>query len=209
MGRAPTPQPSMPHQPMGRAPTPQPGQVATMSPPPTTQNERPTPFQGAAPKTTLPSSGTGIGVSTYVLVRPEKPAEAPGVLVPAEAQDPTSALRVALAGRNWSDALLLAQRIIELDPLNSEAIAAWRVAEAQLKKSAPADEAVDLKKVPRLAMPREQVALTHLTSKERYVLSRVDGRRSLQQIAAVSPIQKEELVRIVNAFISRGVLKLE
>lgn len=208
MGRAPTPQP---HTPMNRAPTPAPGQVATMSLPPTTQGERPSPNHafGAAGKAPLPSSQAGIGPSTYVLVRPEKPAEAPGVLVPAEAQDPAAALRVALAGRNWSDALLLAQRIIELDPLNSEAIAAWRVAEAQLKKSAPADEAVDLKKVPRLAMPREQVALTHLTSKERYVLSRVDGRRSLQQIAAVSPIQKEELVRIVNAFISRGVLKLE
>lgn len=209
MGRAPTPPPSPGAGQMRRAPTPQPGQVATMSPPPTTQNERPTPFQGAAPKAPLPSPQAGIGMSTYVLVRPEKPDEAPGVLVPAEAQDPAAALRVALAGRNWSDALLLAQRIIELDPLNSEAIAAWRVAEAQLKKSAPADESVDLKKVPRLAMPREQVALTHLTSKERYVLSRVDGRRSLQQIAAVSPIQKEELVRIVNAFISRGVLKLE
>lgn len=221
IARAPTPQPSSsqksaaspasPASQMGRSPTPQqqPGAYAAMSPPPTTHNERPTPFAGAAPKATMPSSGAGIGPSTYVLVRPEKPAEAPGVLVPAEAQDPTAALRVALAGRNWSDALLLAQRIIELDPVNTEAIAAWRVAEAQLKKSAPADEAVDLKKVPRLAMPREQVALTHLTSKERYVLSRVDGRRSLQQIAAVSPIQKEELVRIVNAFISRGVLKLE
>jgi hypothetical protein len=46
-----------------------------------------------------------------------------------------------------------------------------------------------------------------LTSKERYVLSRVDGRRSLQQIASVSPIAKNELVRIVNGFISRGVLR--
>jgi hypothetical protein len=147
--------------------------------------------------------------STYVLVRPEQPAEAPGVKVPAEAQDPSAALQLALAGRNWSDALLLAQRILELDPLNSEAIAAWRVAEAQLKKSGPADEGVEMKLIPRLAMPREQIALAHLTSKERYVLSRVDGRRSLQQIAAVSPIQKAELVRIVNAFVSRGVLKFE
>lgn len=146
--------------------------------------------------------------ATNVLARPEQPSEAPGVLIPPEAHDPTAALRLALAGRDWSDALLLAQRIIELDPLNSEALAAWRVAEVQLRKAAPADDAF-LKKIPQLAMPREQVALAHLTSKERYVLSRIDGRRSLQHIAAVSPIQREELVRIVNAFIRRAVVRMD
>ena len=59
-----------------------------------------------------------------------------------------------------------------------------------------------------MAMPRDEVALAHLTSKERYVLSRVDGRRTLQQIAAVSPIQRQELIRIVDAFVLKGVLKL-
>jgi hypothetical protein len=183
--------------PIVRAPTPQP------QPQPVARTATPKP-QRAPPA----AQASGGGLGGYVMVRPEKPAEAPGVVVPAEANDPTAALRVALAGRNWSEALLLAQRILELDPLNSEAIAAWRVAEAQLKKS-PASEDVDMNLVPKLAMQREQIALTHLTSKERYVLSRVDGRRSLQQIAAVSPIQKQELVRIVNAFISRGVLKFE
>lgn len=209
-GRSETPMPTaLPR--TGTPGRPAPGSTAS-SPPPRahTPGQIPAAATNQGPSRNPSSSPQSASTATtYVLVRPEKPQEAPGVLVPAEAHDPTAALRVALAGRNWSDALLLAQRIIELDPLNSEAIAAWRVAETQLKKSAPVDEAVDLKMVPRLAMPREQVALTHLTSKERYVLSRVDGRRSLQQIAAVSPIQKEELVRIVNAFIARGVLKLE
>lgn len=193
-------------------PPPPPG----LPPPPPLQAPITTPFRHDLPRSLTPSSkftpapSTTAGPSSaYVMVRPEKPQEAPGVMVPAEAHDPSAAMQVALAGRNWSDALLIAQRILELDPLNSEAIAAWRVAEAQLKKSAPADEGIDLRLIPRLAMPREQIALAHLTSKERYVLSRVDGRRSLQQIAAVSPIQKSELVRIVNAFVSRGVLKFE
>jgi hypothetical protein len=193
----------------GPHPPPPPG----LPPPPPMQPRSPTPAPGALPRRPTPRAGGSpsatLGASTYVLLRPEQPAEAPGVHVPAEAQDPSAAMQVALAGRNWSDALLLAQRILEVDPQSSEAIAAWRVAEAQLRKTAPADEGVDLTLIPRLAMPREQIALAHLTSKERYVLSRVDGRRSLQQIAAVSPIQKAELVRIVNAFVSRGVLKFE
>lgn len=196
-------------------PPPPPG----LPPPPPQQATIDTPFaqdtvRSSSPATTQvappPNKPKSTHVSsTFVIVRPEKPTEAPGVHVPDEANDPAAALQLALAGRNWPDAIILAQRILELDPNNAEAAAAWRTAEAQLKKQAPTEEPVDLKQIPRLAMPREQIALAHLTSKERYVLSRVDGRRSLQQIAAVSPIQQAELVRIVNAFVSRGVLKLK
>lgn len=155
-----------------------------------------------------PTSGAG---GQYIYVRPEKPTEAPGVQVPAEAHDPAAALRVALAGRNWSEALLLSERILEQDPHNSEAIAAYRVAELQVRRQqsqAGGRSALDLGAVPSLAVARTQIALAHLTSKERYVLSRIDGRRTLQQIAAVSPIQRDELVRIVEAFVARGVVRL-
>ena len=145
-----------------------------------------------------------------MMVRPERPSDPPGVKVPPEAHDPAQALRLALAGRNWAETLLLSQRILEHDPLDSEAIAAFRVADTQLrrleKQGAGATDA-DFNRVPTLAMARDEVALAHLTSKERYVLSRVDGMRSLTQIAAVSPVQKTELLRIVDGFVQRGVLR--
>jgi hypothetical protein len=156
-----------------------------------------------------PSTATAGG--QYIYVRPEQPVEAPGVAVPAEASDPAAALRVALAGRNWSEALILSERILEQDPHNSEAIAAYRVAELQVRRQqaqAGGASALDLNAIPQLAVARTQIALAHLTSKERYVLSRIDGRRTLQQIAAVSPIQRDELVRIVEAFVGRGVVRL-
>lgn len=145
----------------------------------------------------------------YSVVRPERPAEAPGVSIPMEAEDPASALRIALAGRNWSEALILAERILQHDPANAEAIAARRVAEAQVRKlEQKGGMEIDLGLVPRLALPREDIAVMHMTSKERYVLSRIDGKRTLAQIAAVSPIQKGELLRIVDAFKNRGYLQL-
>lgn len=167
---------------------------------PSARSPTPMPFRAELPRATVAAALTAPAPP-----RAEVPTEAPGVHVPAEAEDPGAALRLALAGRNWSEAMLLSQRILEQDPMNPEAIAAMRVADAQLKKSG--DEDADMTRVPQLAMAREQVALAHLTSKERYVLSRVDGRRSLQQIAAVSPIHKNELVRIVNGFVNRGVLR--
>jgi hypothetical protein len=146
-----------------------------------------------------------------IVIRPEAPEEAPGVAVPDEAADPASAMRIALAGRNWGEALLLAERILQMDPNNAEAVAARRVAEGQVRKleAEGAGSEIELSSVPTLAIPKTQVAQGHLTSKERYVLSRIDGRRTLAQIAAVSPIQRTELVRIVESFANRGVVDLK
>lgn len=149
--------------------------------------------------------------SSYSVIRPVTPKEAPGVVVPAEASNPSDALRIALAGRNFKEALLLADRILEVDPQNAEAIAARRVAEAQVRKNPAAggEDGLDLQRTPTLTVPRAQLATGHLTSKERYVLSRIDGKRTLHEIAQVSPIQREELVRIVEAFLQRKVVTLQ
>jgi len=193
------------------APKPAAAKPPTPTPPPRT----PTPPLGNAPPPRAPTPAKGVPAldegGHYRMVMPIKPEEAPGVSVPAEASDPGTALRVALAGRNWKEALLLADRILELDTQNAEAQAARRVAEVQVKRleKEGASSALDLNKTPVLAAARQALAKEHLTSKERYVLSRIDGRRTLQQIAAVSPIQKDELVRIVEGFVTRGTVKLQ
>jgi hypothetical protein len=156
-----------------------------------------------ATKTPPPTEGLSPG--SYILVRPEVAMDAPHIARPPEASDPAAALRLALATRNWRDAHLLAQRILEQDPLNTEAIAAFRVADAQLSRQRSTEQE-DLLRILQLAIDPSLVATAHLTSKERYVLSRIDGKRTLQQIVAVSPIQATELVRIVDAFVARGVL---
>lgn len=147
----------------------------------------------------------------YLVVKAEQPKEAPGVQIPVEAERPHEAMRIALAGRNWGEALLISERILELDPQDAEAIAARRVADTHVRRleSQNAAEGISIDRVPHLHVDRAQLAQAHLTSKERYVLSRVDGLRTLAQIAAVSPIQKGELLRIIESFVNRGVLRLQ
>ncbi len=198
--RAPTPAPHAPHAPTASR---------VMAPP---SSERApsrvlSRMTTPAPKQPTPM-GSFFGAGSYMMVKPEKAEEAPGVKIPLEAADPEQALRVALAGRDWSAALLISQRILERDPINSEALGAFRVADAQIRRREKEQVEPDFARVPVLAMAMADVALTHLTSKERYVLSRVDGKRTLQQIAAVSPIERNELVRIVEAFVGKGVLRL-
>ncbi|MDP2345092.1 MAG: hypothetical protein Q8O67_29375 [Deltaproteobacteria bacterium] len=222
--RAKTPAP----QPRPPVPTPAPSKVPPPPPPPSSSSpfgqagsslgddevdfdiEEPAAAPAPPPKTPTPL-GAYFGAGTYMMMKGDKVEEAPGVVIPPEAVDPEQALRLALAGRDWSEALLMSQRILERDPLNSEAIAAYRVAEVQLRrreKDSPSGGAADFDRVPMLAVARDEIAMGHLSSKERYVLSRVDSKRTLAQIAAVSPIQRAELARIVESFVQRGVLTL-
>ena len=212
--KTPAPQPAPTRTPAPtRAPTPAP--TRTAQPPPVPSDDVDfdidIPVAPAIPVVKAPTPGGAyFGAGTYMMMKPEKVEEAPGVVIPPEAVDPEQALRLALAGRDWSEALLMSQRILERDPLNSEAIAAYRVAEVQLRrreKESPSAEP-DFDRVPMLAVARDEIAMGHLSSKERYVLSRVDSKRTLAQIAAVSPIQRAELARIVDAFVQRGVLTL-
>lgn len=168
----------------------------------------PTEPEGRADEDYAPPPRKREGV--YMVVKAERPQERPGVEVPAEAQDPHAALRIALAGRNWNEALLLSERILEVDPKDAEAIAARRVAETHVRRMQESGHGseISLERIPKLAGPRAELAQAHLTSKERYVLSRIDGKRTLAQIAAVSPIQRAELLRIIEAFVNRGVLEL-
>jgi len=189
-----------------------PGSLAVLAPPPArpTPPASPTSSAPATPdaSTATPPAATRSNGPTgsVTRLRLEQVVEKPGVAVPAEATDPLNALRAALAGRHWSEVVTLAQRILEHEPHNSEAVAALRAADGQLRRGREETSEHELLRAPRLAMPREQIAQAHLSSKERYVLSRVDGARTLGQIVAVSPISRTELVRIVDGFVARGVL---
>ena len=160
------------------------------------------PSEGSSPQ------GNDVGAGSYMMMKSEEIAGAGDVASPPENTDPEHALRLALAGQDWSQALLWAQRILERDPRHAEALAADRLAEVRLRRRASSSVEADFDRVPSLAVAREAIAMGHLSSKERYILSRVDSKRTLGQIAAVSPVQRADLTRIIEAFMQRGIITL-
>ncbi|MBI5497477.1 MAG: DUF4388 domain-containing protein [Deltaproteobacteria bacterium] len=133
---------------------------------------------------------------------PLPPDAAPGTpVVPAAREELLAELRIRLEARELEQAYIVAQRILERDPNNVEALAALQSAQA---RPTARGAALSAQSIPQLAVARDQLDEYLLTSKERYVLSRVDGKRTLQQIMQVSPIQEVELLRIVEAFVQRG-----
>jgi hypothetical protein len=122
------------------------------------------------------------------------------VVVPAAREELLSDLRAKLEARDFEEAYVVAQRVLERDPNNVEALQALKEIQARPARA----HQLHGNAVPQLIMSREQLDEYLLTSKERYVLSRIDGKRSLTQIIQVSPIQEMELMRIVEAFVQRG-----
>jgi hypothetical protein len=165
-------------------------------------NDEPPSFAG--PSGLLPptsASMSGVGSSAMVVASTAAQNNA------RDESELADAMRASLANRDWNRALVLAQQLLERDPLHSEAIAAHRVAEVQLRRTDDDGES-KMSRVPTLLIDPAKVQSGSYSSKERYVLSRVDGRRTLRQIAAVSPIQRDELNRIVEAFVRNGVVRL-
>ena len=137
---------------------------------------------------------------------PPLPAEvmAPSV-APAALEELLGELRARVSARQLDDAYLTAQQVLERDANNSEALTVVR----ELQNRRPAETmGFTTESTPKLKVPREQLDEYLLTSKERYVLSRIDGKRSLKQIMLVSPIQEVELMRIMEAFVQRGFINI-
>jgi len=66
---------------------------------------------------------------------------------------------------------------------------------------------LDQKRTPVLTIPAEQVKQLMLTAPERYLLSRVDGKRSLSAIIHVSPLREVEAISFFEYFWEKGWVK--
>jgi len=125
---------------------------------------------------------------------------------PPPAESVQAAMRSALDEEDFSAAYASAQQVLDRDANDEEALSAIEVSEAHVARAVEA-AAIDRTKVPLLKIDSAQSASGEYTAKERYVLSRVDGERTLNQIIQVSPISEVEFLRIVDGFISKGLLR--
>jgi hypothetical protein len=134
-------------------------------------------------------------------------APAPAVEEPAAASF-QEAMRTALDEQDFSSAYTSAQQLLDHDAHDEEALAAIEISEEHVARAVES-RAIDRTGVPLLKLDPEQSASGDYTAKERYVLSRVDGERTLNQIIQVSPIAEVEFLQIVQRFVDRGLLEFK
>jgi len=138
---------------------------------------------------------------------PTVPTSVPEVL--GAEQGPDEILHAAeafYASGNVGDAAALARRAYEVSP-TAKTANFLRQAEAALADQLKA-ELVHGDKVPFLKVTAALVREMPLTAPERYLLSRIDGQRTVLTIVQVSPIHELDALRCFKGFVDQGLIEL-
>jgi hypothetical protein len=107
---------------------------------------------------------------------------------------------------NFRDGEALARRAHEMSP-TPETEALLRSAEAALV-GVLRREMLDKPQVPALRVSTAQLKTLQLSAPERYLLSRIDGKRDLGSILSVSPLKELEALKYFRTFVDTGLVKL-
>lgn len=112
----------------------------------------------------------------------------------------------AMANRQFTAAFRHVQAGSKHDPENPQ----FEALRSELeRRSAEAGGAtVSRNAVPQLATPLEPSQTRRMSAKQRYLLARIDGKRSVQSIIQVSPMHDFEAMDILEQFCADGVVVL-
>ena len=114
--------------------------------------------------------------------------------------------RAFLEKSNFRDAWALARRSNELTPTLDAALLLRQIEVAwqpQLKATF-----VSAGKSPAMLIGPEQIAKLTLTAPERYLLSRIDGRRGVEDILRIAPVKEFEGLVAFDRFVDQRWIKL-
>jgi hypothetical protein len=106
---------------------------------------------------------------------------------------------------NYQDALRYAQAGVAEQPANRELAELQRKAEQkrveQVRAALPSQDAV-----PRLLQPVELILRRRISAKERYILTRIDGSKSVREITQISPMREVEAAEIFRRLQEEGLI---
>jgi hypothetical protein len=137
----------------------------------------------------------------------EKAEEAPQVIGTESSVDEViQVARVFLEGQNYRDAEVLARRAHEM-AASAETAELLKQTEQALLESLRR-MLMEPPQVPALLVPQAQVKTMQLAAPERYLLSRIDGKRDVGAIVRVSPLHELEALKYFQDFVDSGFVKL-
>jgi Domain of unknown function (DUF4388) len=116
------------------------------------------------------------------------------------------AARMFLDGLNYRDGEVLARRAHEMAP-SPETAELLKQAETGLLEALRL-VLMDPPQVPALLVPQAQLKTMQLSAPERYLLSRIDGKRDVAAIVRVSPLHELDALKYFQSFVDSGFVKL-
>ncbi|MBJ6763874.1 DUF4388 domain-containing protein [Myxococcaceae bacterium JPH2] len=154
-----------------------------------------------------PPEAAPVRASGPVVVVEDEDAPSDGVIGSESSSDEVlQAAQMFIDAGNLRDGEALARRAHEMSP-SPASTALLKSAEAKLL-TLLRKELMEPGRVPGLLVTPAQLKSTPLSAPERYLLSRVDGRRDVAAIVHVSPLQELEALKFFQGFVDAGLLQL-
>lgn len=115
--------------------------------------------------------------------------------------------REFLEGGQYAEAEMLCRHILDLAPGDARAQEILRDAETALH-AALADELLHPPRIPELAVEPSRLRGSDLSPPEKYLLSRIDGKRDIRGIIAVAPLKELDALKYFQRFVQGGLVRL-
>jgi hypothetical protein len=132
---------------------------------------------------------------------------APAAAEPGGAADLLDRARGLLATGRSGEAEPLAARAVELSPGSEAARSLLEEAERVLGEQLRA-ELFAVPRTPRLRIAPHEVGRLRLSSADKYLLSRCDGRRDARQLAMVAPLRELDVLKALRRFSDAELIDL-
>lgn len=115
--------------------------------------------------------------------------------------------RGLLADGRVTDAERVAAKAVEIAPASDAARSILGEAERVLRARLGA-ELLDPPRSPRLKVSPAEVARLRLSSADKYLLSRCDGRRDVRTLAQIAPLKELEVLKAIRRFADQGLVDI-
>ncbi|UCD84198.1 MAG: DUF4388 domain-containing protein [Deltaproteobacteria bacterium] len=73
----------------------------------------------------------------------------------------------------------------------------------------PEIEGIDIKLVPHLIIAKKELEQKSFPSQAGFIISRIDGAKSIKAIVAISPIKSSQVIKIIKKFRDQGLIALD
>lgn len=108
----------------------------------------------------------------------------------------------------YAEAEMLVRHILELSPGDARAGDLLREAEQGLQNTL-ASQLLNPPRIPELAVEPQRLRGADLSPPEKYLLSRVDGKRDIRGIIAVAPLKELDALKYFQRFVENGLVRLK
>jgi hypothetical protein len=143
------------------------------------------------------------------IIEPREPTDQHGraeLTIPPGLMTHADLARRAMAAQDYTSAFKHVQAQADMDPANTELTELSVQIEGKFREHL--SEVVSRDTIPAVIRELSEQDKKRLSPKQRYILARIDGRRSVQAIIQVSPMRDVEAMEIIRFFKREGIIRL-